>query len=209
MAGLGIIIPRNTGGGEPVEVWSTYISDSFAGGSGTPNGRTLDNALGGTAVGSWAVTAAQSTQFGITGGVLGGGTADTSAALCIVAAPAGKYRASTKVSTLPASDVVGLTVRRTALSGGTDYRLRVASNGLLSGTGFTISGVTITAGSTIALGVDNPTAGVDRIRVWVNGALVLETTGTLNLASAGSAGFTRAAMNGAFGFDDFKLETAA
>lgn len=208
MAGLGIIIPRNGGGGTPVEIWSAHTSDDFTG-SGTPHNRTLNNALGGSATVVWQVTAAQSAQFGLNSGVLGVGTTDTQAALCVVNAPSASYRVTTKVTALPTSNNVGIALRRTLLSGGTDYRLSISPTGVLSSSGFTTSGLMITNGSTLSFGVDNPAGGTDRIRVWINGSLVLETNGTLALSSAGMAGYSRSAINGAFSFDDFKLELAS
>ncbi len=162
MTGLGIVIPREGGGGPAITLWEDFATDDFGSAAGPSpiNGRTLNNANGGDQAATWVTS--QSAPFSVIDGALQRDPAGTTnAALAGVNMPVADYGITWKLTALPAGGNLRIIVRRTPLTGGTDDSLSISPEGIC--TPFAVS----------APDFSSFTAGVgDRVGLRVKGTLV-------------------------------------
>lgn len=150
MSGVGIVFTRPGGTGPVIDPWTVYASDDFNAADGTIlNTRTLPNALGGTATAAWATSV--SSPFTIAANRLHRGSS-TVAAVGGVPMPTPNHGIAVRLVTLPTGASIGLVVRRTALSGGTDHRLSInGSTASLLVSGATPANFTVAAGDVVGI----------------------------------------------------------
>ena len=184
----------------PIEVDEIMLlSDTFdARANGTVLNTTVtDQALGGTSPGTWVT--APSSQFTVTDGIVARGASSVTGVAGIPMSVA-DYRVDITLTEL---STIGLAVRRTAITGGTDHRLSINNTGtatLLVSGGTSFSYV---AGDRLGIRVVGTT-----LQALVNDVVVDEVAGVATLTGAGFASVL-VVTNTVYHFTDFSVYVPA